>query len=157
MSYSIPTAISVLVAKSVADAIEPEGIYDAIIRMNQFPYLDAKKTHIFGNHQVADVVSLVLQECTISLTDSRLVSLQVDSILPILKINEGHTVFQLVQKLDELLRLDHIDGSLTCVFEYEVDDELALGVMGLLSVNDLQHALGESASLCQCPQVVGNA
>lgn len=69
-----------------------------------------------------------------------------DTTLPILKIDEDHTVSQLDEKLNELLRLDNIDGSLPCVFAYEVDDELALGVMGLLSVNDLRHALGESHS-----------
>jgi hypothetical protein len=70
----------------------------------------------------------------------------VDSTLPILKIDDSYTVSQLEDKLDELLSLDNIDGSLPCVFAYEVEDELALGVMGLLSVNDLRHALGELKS-----------
>lgn len=66
-----------------------------------------------------------------------------DTTLPTLNIDDNHTVSQLEGKLDELLYLDNIDGSLPCVFAYEVEDELALGVMGLLSVNDLRHALGE--------------
>jgi chloride channel 3/4/5 len=57
MAYTVPTAIAVLIAKAVADAIEDEGIYDLVIRMNQFPYLNAKKQHIFGNYRVADMVS----------------------------------------------------------------------------------------------------
>ncbi len=123
MGYTVPTAIAVLVAKAVADAIEQEGIYDLVIQMNEFPYLNAKKQHIFGQHSVADVV---------------------DSILPVLQVDESHTVSRLKANVEDLLALGNIDGSLPCCFTYEVDDELALGVLGLISVNDLKHAMGEA-------------
>lgn len=36
--------MGVLAAKTVADALEPKGIYDLVIDLNQLPYLDAKES-----------------------------------------------------------------------------------------------------------------
>jgi chloride channel 3/4/5 len=75
MAYSVPTAITVLVAKAVAEMIESEGIYDLVIRMNKFPYLDAKKQHIFGSHRVVDMVCTASPELGwLGLTDDSLES-----------------------------------------------------------------------------------
>ena len=49
--------LSVLVAKTVADALEPKGIYDLVIELNQLPYLDSKHEYLWGNLQINDVVS----------------------------------------------------------------------------------------------------
>lgn len=67
--------LAVLVAKTVADALEPKGIYDLVIecvlplsshatkrliipyRLAQLPYLDAKHEHLWGPLQINDVVS----------------------------------------------------------------------------------------------------
>lgn len=57
LTYAVPVMLSVLVAKTVADALEPKGIYDLVIELNQLPYLDAKHGYLWGHTQIGDVVS----------------------------------------------------------------------------------------------------
>ena len=57
LTYVVPVTLSVLVAKTVADALEPKGIYDLVIELNQLPYLDAKHGYLWGHTQISDVVS----------------------------------------------------------------------------------------------------
>jgi hypothetical protein len=57
LTYAVPVMLSVLVAKTVADALEPKGIYDLVIELNQLPYLDSKHEYLWGNLQINDVVS----------------------------------------------------------------------------------------------------
>lgn len=56
LTYVVPVMLSVLVAKTVADALEPKGIYDLVIELNQLPYLDSKHEYLWGNLQINDVV-----------------------------------------------------------------------------------------------------
>jgi chloride channel 3/4/5 len=57
LTYAVPVMLSVLVAKTVADALEPKGIYELVIELNQLPYLDAKHGYLWGHTQISDVVS----------------------------------------------------------------------------------------------------
>ena len=57
LDYVVPVAIAILAAKVSSDAILPEGIYDLVINLNEFPYLDCKKDHHFGSRSIHDVVS----------------------------------------------------------------------------------------------------
>jgi chloride channel 3/4/5 len=57
LTYAVPVMLSVLVAKTVADALEPKGIYDLVIELNQLPYLDTKHEYLWGSLQINDVVS----------------------------------------------------------------------------------------------------
>ena len=57
LTYAVPVMLSVLVAKTIADALEPKGIYDLVIELNQLPYLDSKHEYLWGNLQINDVVS----------------------------------------------------------------------------------------------------
>ena len=41
LTYAVPVMLSVLVAKTVADALEPKGIYDLVIEL-------ALKTYLIG-------------------------------------------------------------------------------------------------------------
>lgn len=56
LTYAVPVMLSVLVAKTVADALEPKGIYDLVIELSQLPYLDVKEEYVWGHLQIADVV-----------------------------------------------------------------------------------------------------
>jgi chloride channel 3/4/5 len=56
LTYAVPVMLSVLVAKTVADALEPKGIYDLVIELNQLPYLDTKHEYLWGNVLVTDVM-----------------------------------------------------------------------------------------------------
>jgi chloride channel 3/4/5 len=57
LTYTVPLMLSVLVAKTVADSLEPKGIYDLVIELSQLPYLDSKHEYLWGSLQVNDVVS----------------------------------------------------------------------------------------------------
>lgn len=57
LTYAVPVMLAVLVAKTVADALEPKGIYDLVIELSQLPYLDAKVDFVWGSLTIADVVS----------------------------------------------------------------------------------------------------
>lgn len=57
LDYVVPVAIAILAAKVSSDAILAEGIYDLVIGLNDFPYLDCKKDHHFGSRSIYDVVS----------------------------------------------------------------------------------------------------
>jgi len=72
LTYAVPVMLSVLVAKTVADALEPKGIYDLVIDLSQLPYLDSKHEYLWGNLQVGDVVSLVELRKTVFLRKYRL-------------------------------------------------------------------------------------
>jgi hypothetical protein len=80
LTYAVPVMLAVLVAKTVADALEPKGIYDLVIecvtfnnsdialfliqlRLSQLPYLDAKHEYLWGNLQIIDVVRLMIYSC----------------------------------------------------------------------------------------------
>jgi len=56
LTYAVPVMLSVLVAKTVADALEPKGIYDLVIELNQLPYLDSKHEYLWQNLQISDAV-----------------------------------------------------------------------------------------------------
>jgi len=58
LTYAVPVMLAVLVAKTVADALEPKGIYDFIIELNQLPFLNSKHEYLWGNLQIQDVVRL---------------------------------------------------------------------------------------------------
>ena len=75
LNYVVPVMLGVLVAKTVANALEPKGIYDLCIeyvayclshhqfqreflqRLAQLPYLDGKSEHLWGGLQAGDAVS----------------------------------------------------------------------------------------------------
>jgi hypothetical protein len=73
LTYVVPLMLAVLVAKTVADALEPKGIYDLVIecvcvpvpravqahardRMNHLPFLDAKHDYNWSEFELRDVV-----------------------------------------------------------------------------------------------------
>ncbi|RKO87232.1 chloride channel [Blyttiomyces helicus] len=48
LSYVLPIMITVMVAKWVGDAFGLEGIYDALIHLNGYPFLDTKEEYSFN-------------------------------------------------------------------------------------------------------------
>lgn len=60
LTYAVPVMLAVLVAKTIADALEPKGIYDLVIELSQLPYLDAKHDYVWGPFQINDVVRPLL-------------------------------------------------------------------------------------------------
>jgi chloride channel 3/4/5 len=55
LSYSVPLMCAALVSKLVGDALVHEGIYDAHIQLNNYPYLDVK-TDFIDQTTAADIL-----------------------------------------------------------------------------------------------------
>jgi hypothetical protein len=82
LTYAVPVMLSVLVAKTVADALEPKGIYDLVIELNQLPYLDSKHEYLWGSLQINDVV------CPLDISHSK--NLDTIGLLPGAKRRPGY-------------------------------------------------------------------
>lgn len=57
LNYTVPVMLAVLVAKTVADALEKRGIYELVIELKKLPYLSDKEEVLFGGRLVSEVVS----------------------------------------------------------------------------------------------------
>lgn len=69
---------------------------------------------------------------------------QVDTDLPYLLVDEKHTVTTLRGKLANMIKAGHRDGCFPCLKRQE--HSMGLGLVGILAVNELQHALGRDRS-----------
>ncbi|PWY96911.1 hypothetical protein BCV70DRAFT_234218, partial [Testicularia cyperi] len=56
LTYSVPVMLSILVAKTIADALEHKGIYDLVIDFSGLPYLDSKAEYIWNGVNVTDAM-----------------------------------------------------------------------------------------------------
>ncbi|KAI7883164.1 hypothetical protein K492DRAFT_126685 [Lichtheimia hyalospora FSU 10163] len=57
LAYSVPIMISVMMAKWVSDAMYLDGLYDLLIEMQGYPFLDSRKTFPHSLHTVRDLVT----------------------------------------------------------------------------------------------------
>ncbi|KAI5123892.1 hypothetical protein M0805_005708 [Coniferiporia weirii] len=116
LTYAVPVMLSILTAKTVADALEPKGIYDLVIDLSQLPYLDAKHEYLWGNLLVSD------------LTDRNVGAICLD---------EANTVKSLRDKLQESLRTGYADSG----FPVLRRDLRGMRMVGYIGFNELEHAL----------------
>ncbi|CAE6511278.1 unnamed protein product [Rhizoctonia solani] len=96
MSYVIPVMLSVLVAKTVADALEPKGIYDLVIELSQLPYLDYKQEHLWGALQVSDVMDRKVE--TIVVDEENTVRALRDKLLVAVRDGNGDSGMPILQR-----------------------------------------------------------
>ncbi|KAG9122291.1 hypothetical protein FRC07_001406 [Ceratobasidium sp. 392] len=116
LTYVIPVMLAVLVAKTVADALEPKGIYDLVIELSQLPYLDYKHEYLWGALQVSDV------------TDRKVEAITVD---------EENTVRSLRDKLLVAVRDGNGDSGLPILQREEAGSKM----VGYIGASELEHAL----------------
>ncbi|KZW01847.1 clc channel [Exidia glandulosa HHB12029] len=116
LTYVIPVMLAVLVAKTVADALEPKGIYDLVIQLNQLPYLDAKHQHLWGSMSVMDVG---------------------DSHAATIRVEDTNTVMQLRDKLLQLVSQGDQDSGFAILRQ----DGRGSRLVGYVGANELEHAL----------------
>jgi len=69
----------------------------------------------------------------------------VDTSLPYIQVDMKHTVSSLRASLEAIVLAGHRDGCFPCLRRQ--DDTLGLGVVGVLAVNELQHALSGLCSI----------
>lgn len=118
LTYAVPVMLSVLVAKTVADALEPKGIYDLVIELNQLPYLDYKHEYIWGHLQISEVTS---------------------RDVPVIIVDEENTVKNLGRKLLALTSSGADDSGFPILRQDRNDDGLRM--VGYIGTNELEHAL----------------
>ncbi|KAF8521256.1 chloride channel [Hysterangium stoloniferum] len=134
LTYVVPIMISVLVAKTVADALEPKGIYDLCIELIELPYLDGKMEHLWGGLQAGDAAVR-----------------EVDAIY----LERPNTVRQLRDQLQSVVSAGYGDGGLP-ILQQESGGSKMIGYIG---VSELEHALtivaDDADAICQFYPAVG--
>ncbi|KAK4662084.1 uncharacterized protein QC763_710480 [Podospora pseudopauciseta] len=126
LDYVLPFSLAILVAKWVADAIEPLSIYDLLTEMNSYPFLNNKHKPVFTS-ELADIVPRVRKE--------RIIDISTSPVVPAMSLRT---------KLELLHRAGELDGGLPIVRH---------GILvGLIPAPDLEYALDnlqdEGSSLC---------
>ncbi|KAI9275562.1 chloride channel [Phascolomyces articulosus] len=118
LTYAVPIMIAVMVAKWVADGMFIEGIYDLLIDLQTYPYLDARREYVH-THTIQDLTEL--HHATIN-------------------IDKLNTVGKLYEKLDDIAAMGYSeDGG----FPILSNDGKYLE--GYIASSELSHAL---AQLC---------
>lgn len=120
LNYVAPVMLSVLVAKTVADALEPKGIYDLVIELNQLPYLDHKAEYRWGVKTVADVM---------------------DRTVDVINVDKPITVASLNGQLSRVFGMGTLDGGFPIITRQESGGARGWKMMGYISHNELEHAL----------------
>ncbi|KAK2463234.1 hypothetical protein APHAL10511_004889 [Amanita phalloides] len=119
LTYAVPIMLSVLVAKTVADALEPKGIYDLVIDLNQLPYLDSKHEYLWRNVQISDVTARDVE---------------------VIRLDKTNTVRSLRDQLLKLMAAGHDDGGFP-ILRNAADDHDSMRLIGYIGTNELEHAL----------------
>ncbi|KAJ6586988.1 chloride channel [Mycena vulgaris] len=119
LTYTVPLMLSILVAKTVADALEPKGIYDLVIELSQLPYLDSKHEYLWGSLQVNDVTVRDVE---------------------VIRLDHANTVRSLIDQLHALLSTGNDDSGFP-ILRRDGDDHDNMRMVGYIGANELEHAL----------------
>jgi len=126
LTYALPVSLAVLVAKTIADRIEPKGIYDLVISLSQLPYLDSKHQYVWGALMVADVT---------------------DRHVDVIRVDHENTVKTLRDKLINAVNAGNGDSGFPILSPGD-DGEKMIGYIG---ANELEHALSIVAEHPEAP------
>jgi chloride channel 3/4/5 len=126
LDHVLPFSLGVLCAKWTADAVEPLSIYDLLTDMNDYPYLDNRRSPVFDS-ELGDITPRFRRDKVIDITLS-----------PLVKASDLRT------KLRRLHFLGELDGGLPVL-----RDKI---LVGLIPAPDLEFALdrleNEDDTLC---------
>lgn len=126
LDHVLPFSIGVLCAKWTADAVEPLSIYDLLIDMNSYPFLDNRSPPVFDS-ELGDITPRFRRDKVIDITTS-----------PLVKATD------LRAKLRRLQNLGELDAGLPIL-----RDRI---LVGLIPAPDLEFALDrvedEDTALC---------
>ncbi|KWU43642.1 hypothetical protein RHOSPDRAFT_9120, partial [Rhodotorula sp. JG-1b] len=122
LTWSLPTMLAVLLAKTVADAIEPRSIYDLVIEVADLPYLDAKAEYL---HDASPIDIL-------------------DAEAPRISLDEENTLASLHAKLTELYASGAAGGFPICGVIHSEDEEGHSGdrAFAYIASKELEYGLG---------------
>ncbi|PWY97712.1 hypothetical protein BCV70DRAFT_166509, partial [Testicularia cyperi] len=142
LTYSVPVMLSILVAKTIADALEHKGIYDLVIDFSGLPYLDSKAEYIWNGVNVTDAM---------------------DTEVEVISLEASNTVQSLREKLDRLaLGSGYADGGFPIVSRARGSSSglsnsvtslqrespaPAYQMVGYIAATELEHALRRCSSV----------
>ncbi|KAF9227313.1 hypothetical protein BS17DRAFT_800360 [Gyrodon lividus] len=118
LTYVVPVMLSVLVAKAVADALEPKGIYDLVIELSQLPYLDARHEYLWSHFSINDVT---------------------DREVDVIRLDNPNTVENLRDQFQSLLNTGHDDSGFPILRPH--GDSGRMRMVGYIGASELEHAL----------------
>ncbi|KAF8464508.1 chloride channel [Gautieria morchelliformis] len=116
LTYVVPVMVGILVARTVADALEPKGIYDICIELSQLPYLDGKSEHLWGGLQAGDAIVRHVEAICLDRTNT-------------------------VRSLRDQLQAVVSAGGADAGFPILSKEPGGLKVIGYIGVNELEYAL----------------
>lgn len=120
LTYSIPVMISVLVARTIADALEHKGIYDLVLEFSGLPYLDSKASFTWQGVSVSDAM---------------------DTGIEYISLEQKNTVASLQRKITRLaLGMGYTDGGFPIVIKDTTSEE-GLRMVGYIAAQELEHGL----------------
>lgn len=117
LDHVLPFSLGVLCAKWTADFVEPHSIYDLLIHMNSYPFMDNRSNPVFDTE---------LEEITPRLRPQRIIDI---SISPHVRASDLRSKLTLLQNAGE------IDGGLPIVRDKVL--------VGLIPAPDLEFALDQ--------------
>ncbi|KIJ18677.1 hypothetical protein PAXINDRAFT_70564 [Paxillus involutus ATCC 200175] len=118
LTYVLPVMLSVLVAKTVADALEPKGIYDLVIELSQLPYLDSRHEYLWSDFSINDVT---------------------DRDVDVIRVDNPNTVESLRDQFKALFDAGHDDSGFPILRPR--GDSGSMRMVGYIGANELEHAL----------------
>ncbi|KAF9268924.1 hypothetical protein L218DRAFT_954350 [Marasmius fiardii PR-910] len=122
LTYAVPVMLAVLVAKTVADALEPKGIYDLVIDLQQLPYLESKHEYLWGDFLLQDIIVRDVE---------------------VIRLDRPNTVESLRDQLQVLIALGNEDSGFPILKRDGCDDRMRM--VGYIGANELEHALSLAA------------
>jgi len=120
LTYTVPVMLAILVAKTVADALEPKGIYELVIDLLRLPYLDFKHQHLWGGLRLEDAI---------------------DREVEVIYADRLNSVELLRDQLERAVSSGETDGGFPVVRE----EQGQLKLVGYIGLNELEHALSRAA------------
>ena len=126
LTYSVPVMLALLIAKTIADALEHKGIYDLVIDFSGLPFLDNKISYTWEGVDVKDAM---------------------DTGIELIYLESGkNTVKSLKEKLGRLaLGNGYTDGGFPIVVKNQPNPSsqrtTSVKMIGYIAAAELEHAL----------------
>ncbi|SPO29570.1 related to chloride channel protein [Ustilago trichophora] len=157
LTYSVPVMLSILVAKTIADALEHKGIYDLVIDFSGLPYLDSKTEYIWNGVNVTDAMETEVEViCLDAINTVQSLGEKLDRLARGSGYTDGG--FPIVSRVasstpipSESPLLSSSIGSLADLVPQVPSDTASYKMVGYIAASELEHAL--TRAVCSDPDM----
>ncbi|KAG2178631.1 hypothetical protein INT44_001784 [Umbelopsis vinacea] len=146
LTYAVPIMAAVMIAKWVADAFFPSGIYDLVIDLQEYPYLESKREYIHktGVSELTEYLETIDVEKPTTVNDLRKATERLEALgyaedggFPI--VTEEYTLVGYIACSELLHAIDVVtkrtpdggEGNIKCNFKRTTSDEFSSTPMTL--------------------------